>query len=42
MTTMPNDFSAFWMPFTDNRGFKAQPRLLARAEGMHCWVPATV
>ena len=26
MTTMPNDLSAFWMPFTDNRGFKAEPR----------------
>ena len=25
MTTMPNDLSAFWMPFTDNRGYKAEP-----------------
>jgi beta-alanine--pyruvate transaminase len=39
MTMMPNDLSAFWMPFTDNRGFKAEPRLLARAEGMHYWTP---
>jgi len=39
MTTMPNDLSAFWMPFTDNRGFKAEPRLLARAAGMHYWTP---
>ena len=31
----PNDLEAFWMPFTANRQFKAQPRLLARAEGMH-------
>ncbi|HYZ31668.1 MAG TPA: aspartate aminotransferase family protein [Crenalkalicoccus sp.] len=31
----PNDLDAFWMPFTDNRYFKAHPRLLARAEGMH-------
>jgi beta-alanine--pyruvate transaminase len=31
----PNDLSAFWMPFTDNRGFKAQPRMFASAEGMH-------
>ncbi|WP_416906777.1 MAG: aspartate aminotransferase family protein [Polymorphobacter sp.] len=30
---------AFWMPFTDNRYFKANPRLLARAEGMHYWTP---
>jgi len=28
---------AFWMPFTANRQFKAQPRLLTRAEGMHYW-----
>jgi len=28
---------AFWMPFTANRQFKNQPRLLARAEGMHYW-----
>jgi beta-alanine--pyruvate transaminase len=31
----PNDLEAFWMPFTANRHFKAQPRLIARAEGMH-------
>jgi len=30
---------AFWMPFTANRQFKDQPRLLARAEGMHYWTP---
>ncbi|HCF25313.1 MULTISPECIES: aspartate aminotransferase family protein [unclassified Novosphingobium] len=30
-----NDLSAFWMPFTDNRGFKAQPRMFASAQGMH-------
>jgi beta-alanine--pyruvate transaminase len=30
---------AFWMPFTANRHFKANPRLLARAEGMHYWTP---
>ena len=28
---------AFWMPFTANRQFKANPRLLARAEGMYYW-----
>jgi len=27
----------FWMPFTANRQFKANPRLLARAEGMRYW-----
>jgi beta-alanine--pyruvate transaminase len=31
----PNDFGAFWLPFTPNRAFKAQPRLIARAEGMY-------
>jgi beta-alanine--pyruvate transaminase len=30
-----NDLSAFWMPFTANRAFKAVPRLLASAEGMY-------
>ncbi|HTT00639.1 MAG TPA: aspartate aminotransferase family protein [Steroidobacteraceae bacterium] len=28
---------AFWMPFTANRQFKAKPRLLGRASGMHYW-----
>lgn len=31
------DLDAFWMPFTANRQFKQQPRLLARAEGMYYW-----
>ncbi|MCC6926190.1 aspartate aminotransferase family protein [Novosphingobium sp.] len=31
----PNDLSAFWMPFTDNRGYKADPRMLVASEGMH-------
>ena len=30
-----NTLDAFWLPFTSNRGFKADPRLLARAEGMY-------
>ncbi len=30
----PNNLDAFWMPFSANKGFKAAPRLLARAEGM--------
>lgn len=33
--TEPNDLSAFWMPFTDNRGFKAHPRMLVAAKDMH-------
>jgi beta-alanine--pyruvate transaminase len=31
----PNNLEAFWMPFTANRDFKAAPRLLAGAEGIH-------
>ena len=31
----PNDLAAFWMPFTANRQFKAAPRMLVSAEGMH-------
>lgn len=29
------DMSHFWMPFTDNRHFKANPRLFATARDMH-------
>jgi beta-alanine--pyruvate transaminase len=34
---IPNTLSldAFWMPFTANRQFKAEPRLIAGAEGMY-------
>jgi len=28
-----NNLEAFWMPFTANRQFKKNPRLLARAKG---------
>ena len=31
----PNDLANFWMPFTANRQFKANPRLLVAAQGMH-------
>lgn len=33
------ELDAFWMPFTANRQFKAKPRLLAKASGMHYWTP---
>ena len=38
---MPNtpSLEAFWMPFTANRQFKAKPRILARASGMHYFTP---
>lgn len=31
----PNDLSAYWMPFTANRQFKAAPRMFVAAERMH-------
>lgn len=33
--TVPNDLSAFWMPFSANRQFKKAPRMFVAAEGMH-------
>src|SRR4051794_35654186 len=39
MTAEKSDLSAWWMPFTANRQFKAEPMLLARAEGMHYFTP---
>src|SRR4249920_1250184 len=34
-TAAPDDLGAFWMPFTANRQFKKQARLLGSAKGMH-------
>src|SRR5580765_1344545 len=34
-----SDLEAFWLPFTPNRQFKANPRLLAKASGMYYWTP---
>ncbi|WP_370206198.1 aspartate aminotransferase family protein [Pararhodobacter marinus] len=31
----PNDLSAFWMPFTANRQFKENPRMLVASKDMH-------
>ena len=31
----PNDLDAYWMPFTANRQFKSNPRLLVAAKDMH-------
>jgi len=31
------DLSHHWMPFTANRAFRQDPRILARAEGIHYW-----
>jgi beta-alanine--pyruvate transaminase len=32
---VPNDLSAFWMPFTANRQFKKNPRMFVSADRMH-------
>jgi beta-alanine--pyruvate transaminase len=34
-----NNLDAFFMPFTANRQFKKNPRLLAKAKGVHYWTP---
>jgi hypothetical protein len=35
----PADLDAYWMPFTPNRRFKADPRTLARPKGMYYFTP---
>ena len=32
-----NSLDGLWMPFTANRDFKSDPRLVVRAEGVHYW-----
>ena len=32
-----NSLENHWMPFTSNRDFKADPRLMVKAKGMHYW-----
>jgi beta-alanine--pyruvate transaminase len=34
-TAPPNSLDAYWMPFTANRAFKAVPRMVVGAKGMH-------
>jgi beta-alanine--pyruvate transaminase len=36
---VPNDLSAFWLPFTPNRSFKKKPRLISRSKDMHYYTP---
>ncbi|HEY5072151.1 MAG TPA: aspartate aminotransferase family protein [Caulobacteraceae bacterium] len=36
---VPADLDAYWMPFTPNRRFKADPRTISRAEGMYYYTP---
>jgi beta-alanine--pyruvate transaminase len=33
----PISLDEYWMPFTPNREFKADPKLVVRAEGMYYW-----
>ncbi len=35
MSERPNNLDAYWMPFTANRAFKAAPRMMVAAKGMH-------
>jgi beta-alanine--pyruvate transaminase len=35
----PNSLDSYWMPFTPNRAFKADPRMVVRAEGMFYYAP---
>ncbi len=35
----PNSLDAFWMPFTPNKAFKADPRMVVRADRMHYYTP---
>ena len=32
-----NSLESHWMPFSANREFKADPRLVVKSEGMYCW-----
>ncbi len=32
-----NSLENHWMPFTANRDFKSDPRLVVRSEGVYCW-----
>ena len=38
-TIQPVTLGNHWMPFTSNRDFKAEPKLVARAEGMYYFTP---
>jgi beta-alanine--pyruvate transaminase len=37
MPVAANSLENHWLPFTSNRDFKADPRLLVRAEGVYYW-----
>jgi beta-alanine--pyruvate transaminase len=37
MDHTPNSLDGYWMPFTANRDFKADPRLVVKSEGVYLW-----
>ena len=37
--TNPSFYDAHWMPYTSNRAFKLDPRIVERAEGCHYYTP---
>jgi beta-alanine--pyruvate transaminase len=37
LSTRHGSLDEYWMPFTPNREFKADPRMVVRAEGMYYW-----
>lgn len=39
MADRPNSLDAYWMPFTPNKAFKADPRMVVRADGMYYYTP---
>lgn len=39
MSDRPIDLDSYWMPFTANRAFKASPRLISGADGVHFLTP---
>ncbi len=36
---IPNDLEAFWLPYTPNRSFKKNPRMIVRAKDMFYYTP---
>ncbi len=36
----PNDLESLWMPFSANKHFKKNPRLISRAKGMYYYTPS--
>src|SRR5258708_31846663 len=36
-TAAPYSMDEYWMPFTPNRDFRHDPKMVVRAEGMYLW-----